>query len=90
MAQQKQKPLQEDRKTDMLFDISQFKADRQRKMPTEARRILTLLPQYRSEKEIHYVSEETIPSQGVVLGVGDYNFWHRRAIRHVYPLANTT
>lgn len=44
-------------KEDILFDVSEFKANKHQKIAQEARRILTILPQYRQESEVHYVSK---------------------------------
>ena len=52
------KPQDEEEKPkDVLFDASAFKANKNQRLPLEARRILTILPQYRLESEVHYVSD---------------------------------
>mgnify|MGYP001793270141 CR=1 FL=1 len=48
-------PVDEEKPKDMLFDVSAFKANRHQKMAQEPRRILTILPQYRTEQEVHKV-----------------------------------
>ena len=52
--------VKEEKPTDMLFDVSEFKANKNQKLSHEARRILTVLPQYRTDSDVHYVSTEGI------------------------------
>ncbi|XP_067932810.1 uncharacterized protein [Watersipora subatra] len=46
--------VKEEKPTDMLFDVSEFKANKNQKLSHEARRILTVLPQYRTDSDVHY------------------------------------
>lgn len=48
--------IKKEEKEDSLFGVAAFKANRQQRVSQEARRILTILPRYRTDKEIHYVS----------------------------------
>ena len=49
-------PAEEEKAKDMLFDTSAFKANKHQKLSLEAKRVLTILPQYRMDSEVHYVS----------------------------------
>ena len=49
-------PAEEEKAKDMLFDTSAFKANKHQKLSLEAKRVLTILPQYRMDTEVHYVS----------------------------------
>ena len=56
LSKLKKPPAEEEKAKDMLFDTSAFKANKHQKLSLEAKRVLTILPQYRMDSEVHYVS----------------------------------